>query len=112
MTILGALLVALLYVSTAEAQQPVAVTHSIISVGTTSTAVVSADSSRKYLELINISDTDIDCNIAGGTAVAGEGTRLKKNGGGRIYDVSVPFQAVACIHAGSGTKSLQASSGK
>ena len=115
MKILAMVLLALVVLSgDSWAQQPVIVTHaSPVPVLTTSTIVLAAATSpRRLLELVNISDTDVDCNLAGGTAGAGEGTRLKKNGGGRLYDIAVPQSAVNCIHAGSGSKTVLAGTGQ
>ena len=91
---------------------PVTMTYTTVTVATTSTTAVAADPTRKLLELTNISDTAIDCNMAGGTAVASQGVRIHANGGSRLYDIGVPFQAIECIHAGSGTKTLLVGTGK
>lgn len=85
------------------------VTHTAVAVATTSTAVLAAPAagaSRRLVILQNISDTDIDCNVAGATAVAGEGVRILKSGGNAFFDVAVPSGAIACIHAGAGNKTL------
>lgn len=54
--------------------------HSAVSVGSSSTAIVSANSERKYLLLINDSDETIYVKL-GAAAVANEGIRLAASGG-------------------------------
>lgn len=105
-------LLAVLFAAGAVLAGPVTLTYTTVSVATTSTTAVAADPTRKMLELTNISDTAIDCNMAGGTAVASQGVRIHANGGSRLYDISVPFQAIECIHAGSGTKTLLVGTGR
>lgn len=105
-------LLAVLFAAGAVLAGPVTMTYTVVTVTTASTSAVAADPTRKLLELTNISDTAIDCNMAGGTAVASQGTRIHANGGARLYDVSVPFQAIECIHAGSGSKTLLVGTGR
>lgn len=55
-------------------------THTEVTVDTSSTAVLSANSARRYALFINDSDTTMYLNL-GGTAAANKGIRLNANGG-------------------------------
>jgi len=55
-------------------------TSSSVSVGNTSTTILTANSKRKYLALVNDSNETIYVNI-GNAAVMNEGIRLNSNGG-------------------------------
>lgn len=59
---------------------PLTFTHTKVITGLTSTQLVGENANRKYLLIINDSDTDIYINI-GGTAVKNEGIRISANGG-------------------------------
>ena len=87
-------------------QRATAVTHATVEIATTSTSVLGAASQRTLLGLINSSDTVLYCNLAGGAAIVDGGLRLNANGGSALFDTSVPTGAIACIHGGSGTKTL------
>lgn len=85
-----------------------AMTESTIAVGATTTAVVPASTSRQYLLLVNVSDTDMYLSL-GGNAAALSGLPLYANGGS--YEMSIVLGnlyagAITAIHAGSGSKSL------
>lgn len=80
--------------------------ESVIAVGVTSTAVLSANSGRTYLHLVNDSDTTMYISIDGGAAVASTGTRLNASGGSIVFDTFIPTTAITAIHGGSGSKSL------
>lgn len=102
--IVGGALIGAVYAMAALAGVPYG--KSTVAVGTTSTAVLSASPARTVLILQNDSDTTIYCNLSGGAAVVGQGTRLSSTGGGIVLDVQPPADAVACIHGGSGSKNL------
>lgn len=85
-------------------------TETTVAVTTGSTDVL-ANTDRKYLELINNSDTVIYVAKDGGAALANEGTRLNANGGSAVYDTYVPISAIKAIHGDSGTKSLLVTEG-
>lgn len=82
------------------------VTHTAVNCAATSTQLVAASSSRRYLLIVNDSDTDIYIKL-GATAVAHEGILLKAEGGAfessPAYDLLF-MGAVNGIHAGSGNK--------
>lgn len=85
-----------------------AITHSVLTVTTTSQQVLAANPDRKYAMLINDSDTVIYIKI-GAPAVVGEGIRLNPNGGS--YEMSSAIGnlhtgAINAIHGGTGTKNL------
>ena len=89
--------------------QTATIIQSKILIGTSSTPVLSARPLRIFLTLENISDTDIYCSLVTGTpAAVRSGTLLYSNGGKTFWDVppTVPRQAIACIHEGTGTKEL------
>jgi hypothetical protein len=88
-------------------------THSAPAVTTSDTTPVAAEADRKYLLLVNDSDTIIYLAL-GATAVASQGIRVAANGG--AYEMSSPFGnlytgAVHAIHAGSGSKALLVTEG-
>ena len=55
-------------------------THSEVAVGATTTAVIAANSARKYLLLVNDSDEAIYVKL-GAAAVMNEGIRINASGG-------------------------------
>lgn len=61
-------------------------TGTAVTVGNTSTSVLSADSDRKYLALVNDSDEAIYVEL-GGTAVMNEGIRLNAGGGSLVMEI-------------------------
>ncbi len=61
-------------------------THSVAAIGTSSTQVIAANSSRLYLLIVNDSDDEIYINIAGGSASLNQGILL--NGKGASYEIS------------------------
>lgn len=85
--------------------------ESAVAVTTTSTSVLSANSSRKYLQVINDSDTVIYVSIDGGAAAVNTGTRLNAFGGSAVWDTYVPAGAVTAIHGGTGAKTLLVTEG-
>jgi hypothetical protein len=104
------LLTALLFIP-AQGQQASNLIPATIACGTASTPVLEAGSYR-YIALINISDTAIWISTAG-TAAVGSGIPLRAatslsvpDGGAVVFDVTVPRGPIACIHGGTGTKSL------
>ena len=83
-------------------------THAAVNVTTTSAVVKAANNDRKYLLLINDSDTVIYLKL-GVAAVLNEGIRL--NGNGSSYEISeskgdLYTGAIYGIHGGSGNKVL------
>lgn len=88
------------------AQAGTAIKQSSIAVAATSTAVATASPRRVLLILQNTSDTDIFCDLSGAAATVNAGTRIPASGGVLFMDVQVPSDAIACIHGGSGTKTL------
>lgn len=85
-----------------------------VSVATTSTTALAANSSRRWALLVNDSDTVIYLAI-GAAALKNSGIRLNANGGS--YEMSLALGnlntgAIYAIHAGtSGTKTLLANEG-
>ncbi|MHB9134742.1 MAG: hypothetical protein ACYDBB_27040 [Armatimonadota bacterium] len=84
-----------------------AVTQAAVEVGATSTSVAAANADRKYLLLVNDSDTDIYVNLTGGAAALHAGVLLKPGGG--FYEMTlgsgnVSTTAVRAIHEGVGAK--------
>lgn len=85
-----------------------AITHSVLTVTSTSQQALAANPGRKYAMLINDSDTAIYIKI-GAPAVVGEGIRLNPNGGS--YEMSSAIGnlhagAINAIHVGTGNKNL------
>lgn len=66
-------------------------THTEVTVDTSSTAVLSANSARRYALFINDSDTTMYLNL-GGTAAANKGIRLNANGGS--YEMTAGLENV------------------
>lgn len=102
------LALALLVPASASAER-ISYTHAAISVAATSTSALAAPASsnaRRIVILQNDSDTVIYCNLAGGSAVVNQGVRINANGGTFLLDVVTPALAIACIHGGSGSKTL------
>jgi hypothetical protein len=82
--------------------------HTAVTVGNTSTAVLSAETNRTYALFINDSDETIYMSIDGTAAAANDGIRLNANGGS--YEMTmgagnVTANAVVAICA-SGSKKL------
>ena len=82
-----------------------------IAVAVTSTSVLAANASRKYLQLINDSDTTIYLSVDGGAAALNTGTRLNANGGSIVFDNYIPVGTVNAIHGSTGTKTLLVTEG-
>jgi hypothetical protein len=73
---------------------------------TSSTQLVAANTSRKYLVLVNDSDEDIYLGV-GAAAVVGSGVRLNKNGGSfEVNLLNLTTQAINSIHGGTGSKNV------
>lgn len=82
--------------------------HGTAGVGTATGTAVPANASRKYLLMVNDSDTDMYLGLDG-AAVANEGIRV--NSGGGSYAMSFKggdlfTGEVTAIHGGTGTKKL------
>jgi len=83
-------------------------THTAVNATTSDAQVLAANANRKYLLVINDSDTVIYLMV-GGTAVANQGIRLNANGGN--FEMSLAMgnlstAAIRAIHAGTGNKAL------
>lgn len=79
-----------------------AFTETAVSVGTSSTTLLSANSSRTYLQIINDSTSTVYVSISGGgTAVLNAGTRLNASGGSGVWDNMCPKGAIAAISGSS-----------
>lgn len=93
----------------------VQVTHTMVNV-TTSSAAVSSRESRRFIMVMNMSDTTISCKF-GATAVVSEGMVLNpapasgQAGGTVLLDTQVPLGALNCIHGGSGNKAISITEG-
>lgn len=74
-------------------------------IAATSTALVSANATRKYLKVVNNSAVAITLNEAGGTAVVGQGMIIGA-GGWFEWNASVPTNAMTAISA-SGSNVLE-----
>lgn len=75
--------------------------HTKVSVLATDTAVLSANSERNFLLLVNDSGGDIYIKF-GDTAVMNEGIRIPADGGSLLMDVLVPTSSVRAITAITG----------
>lgn len=78
-------LIAAIAAQVADINESTALTHSTVTVGVTTGAVLAANTNRKYAILINDSDTAIYINI-GAAAVLNTGIRIEANGGS--YELS------------------------
>lgn len=90
-----------------------AATHTEHAVATTTAASIAANANRKYLLLVNDSDTVIYLGL-GTAAVLNKGIRLNALGGS--YEMSFLLGnlftgAVNAIHGGTGTKNLMMTEG-
>lgn len=85
-----------------------AATHATGGVTTSSATVLASNTSRKYLIIQNVSDTDVWINIAGGTATAAAPSlKLIASTGVLIFETGyVPTAAITAIHGGTGTKNI------
>lgn len=72
-------------------------TASAISVGVSSTTVVTPGATAKFLLLTNDSPNTIYLNISGGAAALNAGVRLNANGGSILFDRYIPSAAIAAI---------------
>lgn len=85
-------------------------THTSVSIGTSSTSVIAANANRKYILLVNDSDTTIYISL-NGAAANGQGIRLNANGGsyelGPDRIVKIAITAINSV----GTKNLLVTEG-
>ncbi|SRR6266571_283639 len=81
-------------------------THTAYNVTNASTTALAANATRRFILLVNDSDTDIYVNLAGATAVLNQGVRLSANGGSLLLDTYCPVTAIKAIHGSSGNKAL------
>jgi hypothetical protein len=87
---------------------PISGAHTQPSITTTSSEALAAETGRRYLLLVNGSDTVIYCNV-GAAAVLNEGIMLTPKGGYysmTVGDGNIDTDAVNAIHGGSGNKTL------
>ena len=86
-------------------------THSTIQVSTTSTIVLPANSNRKYLLIVNDSDTNVYISF-GTDAVVDEGIPISASGNYELQPWFISTQAINVIHGGTiGTKNLLVTEG-
>lgn len=86
--------------------------ETVVSVGTESTAVLAKSDARRYLQLINDSDSVIYISIKDDTAAAlNTGTRLNANGGAIVFDRVIPSGSITAISSGANKKLLVTYSG-
>jgi len=87
-------------------------THTAVTVGNTTTAVIAANAARKYLLLVNDSDEAIYVNL-GGAAVANTGVRINANGGSLELSVQHANLYAGAVNAicASGSKKLLVTEG-
>jgi len=82
------------------------ITHTAVNVTGTTGQLVAANGSRRYLLLINDSDTDVYINL-GAAAVAHQGILLKASGGSFESSAAADLLytgAINAIHGSSGNK--------
>lgn len=79
-------------------------------VGTSSTLVLAANSSRRFLFLVNDSDENIYVSL-GAAAVANEGILLTAGGGALTLDIASMWQGAIYAICASGGKNLTVSEG-
>ena len=110
--VLALVATALLFTASVVFARPIGtITHSAVSVTTSSTSVLSASSfPRVLLILVNDGANTIYCNLAGAAAVLNEGVRLNSAGGNLLLDESVPVPEIFCI-AETGTTVLLVTEG-
>lgn len=81
-------------------------TQAAVNVTTSSTTIVSAKTDRRWLYLVNDSDTTIYLSF-GGTATLNQGIRLNANGGTLTINASNLYTgAITGIHGGTGNKAV------
>jgi len=86
-------------------------THTTIQVSTTSTIVLPANSNRKYLLIVNDSDTNMYLSF-GTDAVVNEGIPISASGNYELQPWFISTQAINVIHGGTiGTKNLLVTEG-
>ena len=79
-------------------------TNTGIDVATTSTAILAANTKRRYAAIVNDSDTAIYIAL-GAAAVVNAGIRLNASGGSfEILTHDMSSEAINGIHGGTGTK--------
>jgi len=99
--------------ATGDSGDNITIHQSRVDVAAESTAVIAANSSRKYIIFINDSDTVIYLSFGGGANLY-TGVRLNANGGN--YELGNGFGnnytgTVFAIHGGTGTKRLLVNEG-
>ena len=80
-------------------------TNDKVSVGATTTVVVTADTDRFYLSLVNDSDEDIYLGL-GADAVMNKGIRLNSGGGSVVFEGNAAFVGRVNAICASGTKNM------
>lgn len=84
--------------------------NSNVDVGSSSTLVLAANSSRRFLFLVNDSDENIYVSL-GAAAVVGEGILLTAGGGALTLDIAAMWQGSIFAICTSGSKNLTVSEG-
>lgn len=72
-------------------------TESVVTAGTVSVNVLNGNASRRFLQVVNDSDTIVYLSLQGIAATANKGTRLNANGGNIVLDHVVPTATVSAI---------------
>lgn len=87
---------------------PLNMTHTKVAAGITSKQIIPSNPNRKYLLIVNDSDSDIYINI-GGNAVKNEGIRINANGGSfsmSVAESNISTVAINGISIGDGKNVL------
>jgi len=98
--------VVLVFVTNAEAFVRMTLTHTVASVGVSSAQALAANTSRRYLKLINDHATQVIYCKFGVTAVVNEGIRINAAGGVVTFEDLMPMTALNCIATGASTPLL------
>src|SRR5512133_3637925 len=87
--------------------QPITPTSTVVAVGVATAEALAANANRKYVLLVNDSDTTVYLGL-GVAAVVGQGIRLSANGGSLELDAGSGWYvgAINAIHGGTGAKNL------
>jgi len=83
-----------------------AAVHTAVNVTASDSTLLAANTARRFLLLINSSDTDMYLTLEGTAAALNTGIRINANGGSAMFDSYCPVAAIKGIHGGSGNKVL------
>lgn len=84
---------------------PIDVTNTKVSIGSSSTSVLSANETRKHVVFVNDSDEDIYLSLSD-TAVINEGIRLNAHGGSYEINLNNLYTGAISAICASGSKNL------